>query len=504
MSEKEKGTVVLLAFYNVKALGVRYLESALSRSGWRVATIFFKRFNSRAPAPATAEELALLCARVREERPTLIGLSVMSSMYLDSVWKVLDALKQAGLGPVVCGGAFASLQPEYFLRRGVPYVIRLDGEAAIVALAEALRKGGCVEGIPSLCYRDGPSMCSNPVGGLANDLDQYGLPTVHSPNACLIDDNRLTPGDPQLSALSYEVIASRGCPFTCSYCSCVNLRRLLPPGIHPVRTRCVESVIQELEQAKRACRSIAFIHFYDEIFPNLPGWVDEFVAKYPARIGLPFSIWSHPKMVDGEVLRKLVRAGLVEVIMGIQSGSPYIRRDIFHRYETNDDIVEAARQIHRSGVFWASYDFMLQHPFETADTMRESYELTKCLEGRYELQLHGLNFLPGTDIVPMAIQQGHLTPAEMDAILYAPMEEQFRAYWKQDTRTQSRLWYALIYLWQFPCFRRRCLRYERDITAFEASIERDCARAQVLARLRYLYKKLRVILKRILGRRPGV
>lgn len=501
MAQGEKGTVVLVAFYNVKALGVRYLESALTRAGYRVATVFFKRFNSRAPSPATAEELELLCRRVRREKPMLIGLSVMSSMYLDSVCAVLDALGEKDLGPVACGGAYASLEPEYFLRRGVPYVIRLDGEGPVVQLADALREGRRLESIPSLCYLEGDAVRINPVGCLDNDLDRYGLPTVNSPNACLIDEGRLTEGDPQLGALSYEVIASRGCPFTCSYCSCVNLRRLYPAGVHPVRTRSVESVIQELEEARRACRSIAFIHFYDEIFPNLPGWVDEFVDKYRARIGLPFSIWSHPKMVDAEVLRKLVRVGLVEVIMGIQSGSSSIRREVFHRYETNEDIVQSTRTIRQSDVFWASYDFMLQHPFETADTMRETYELVKRLEGCYELQLHGLNFLPGTDIVPMAVEQGRLTREEMDSILYAPMAEQFNAYWKQEDDPVSRLWYQLIFLWQFPCFRRRCLRYEQDPLAFRAHIGRDHARGLRLARLRYLYKKARVVLKRLKGRR---
>lgn len=133
--------------------------------------------------------------------------------------------------------------------------------------------------------------------------------------------------------------------------------------------------------------------------------------------------------------------------------------------------------------------------------MRETYELVKRLEGRYELQLHGLNFLPGTDIVPMAVEQGRLTREEMDSVLYAPMAEQFNAYWKQEDDPVSRLWYQLIFLWQFPCFRRRCLRYEQDPLAFRAHIGRDYARGLRLARLRYLYKKARVVLKRLKGRR---
>ena len=43
---EEKGTIVLVGFYNIKALGVRYLESALKKNGWRVVTVFYKNFNS--------------------------------------------------------------------------------------------------------------------------------------------------------------------------------------------------------------------------------------------------------------------------------------------------------------------------------------------------------------------------------------------------------------------------------------------------------------------------
>lgn len=95
MGKQENRTVVLVAFYNEKALGVRYLEAALVRAGYRVSTVFFKRFNSRRPSPVTLGELELLCGAVRRERPLFVGLSVMSSMYLESVCKVMEALARA-------------------------------------------------------------------------------------------------------------------------------------------------------------------------------------------------------------------------------------------------------------------------------------------------------------------------------------------------------------------------------------------------------------------------
>lgn len=46
MSKKD---VVLIAFYNTKALGVRYLANALKASGYVPHIIFLKGFNSATP-----------------------------------------------------------------------------------------------------------------------------------------------------------------------------------------------------------------------------------------------------------------------------------------------------------------------------------------------------------------------------------------------------------------------------------------------------------------------
>lgn len=494
--ERQKGTVVLVAFYNRKALGVRYLETALRRAGYHVKTIFYKDFNSVRPTKTTQKELELLGEEIRASKPLLVGLSVMSSMYLDTVHAVMDAVWEATSAPIVCGGAFATMFPEHFLDRGVPFVTRSDGEHATCALADALCRGGDWTEIPSLCYRNGEEKVCNEIGAFPETLEEYGLPAVCCEDACFIEHDALTRGDPQLGTRSYEVIASRGCPFTCSYCCCVNLRRLLPQGVKPVRTRSVESVMEELKLAKKTCRKLAFIHFYDEIFPNQPGWVDEFVAQYKRHIHMPFTIWSHPKMVDVDMLKKLKSVGLMEVIMGIQSGSPYIRKEIFHRNETQEDILKAVGAIREAGIFWSSFDFMLQHPFESLENLQETYRLVKQFPSPYELQLHGLNFLPGTDIVPMAIEQGYFTQEEMDNILYAPMEAQFDTYWRRETSPESELWYQMTYCWQFPSLRARVEAVEDNPAQHEAEIHRLYAKARKMAKRRYLYKKGRIVLKK--------
>lgn len=489
--------IMLVAFYNKKALGVRYLETALRGADYPVRTVFFGDFNSVKPKKATQTEIGLLRDDIKNQAPVMVALSVMSSMYLEVVDDVIEMIQSNFQIPIVCGGAFATLSPEYFLDRGVQFVIRSDGERAMVRLADALSSNTSYEDIPCLCYKKDGEIIKNDIADIPNDINVYGIPTVNCPDCTFIANDTCTEGDPQLDTLSYEVIASRGCPFNCSYCSCSNLRKLLPKGVKGVRTRSVQSVIDELKEAKKQCPKVVFVHFYDEIFPNLPGWVDEFVAEYKKHINLPFTIWSHPKMIQPDVLAKLVKAGLCEVIMGIQSGSEHILHDVFHRNETRDDIVEATRLIKESGVFWCSYDLMLQHPFESLEDLKESYTLVKRMYGPFELQLHGLNFLPQTDIVDMAIDAGYYTKEEMDKIMYAPMSEQFGAYWQRSGSKESDLWYKMIYCVQFKSMRKKMESFEHDPLKYEKAIDAMYAKAKKIAKIRYVYKKAMIVFKRI-------
>lgn len=391
-------------------------------------------------------ETGLLTEIIKRENPLFVGLSVMSSMYLETVDQVIRRIQtDCPSIPLVCGGAYATMFPERFLDMGVNFVIRADGEIPMCRLADSLLQHTDYSNLPSLCYRELEKTVINEIGDLLTDIDGYGIPAIECENAFFIENCKLISGDPQCNTLSYEVIASRGCPYSCSYCCCKNLSRLFPKGVKYVRTRSVESVISELEMVKKKFKRLVFIHFYDEIFPNQPGWVDSFVSEYKKRIRIPFTIWSHPNATKGDVLKKLVDAGLTEVIMGIQSGSERVRRDVFHRYETQKDIIRATQLIQEAGVLWASYDFMLQHSFESIEDLKQTYFLVKELYQPFELQLHGLNFFLGTDIVDLAISEGIVSKERMDEIMYAPMSEQFHAYWKQETDPLSQLWYRMIY-----------------------------------------------------------
>ncbi len=55
-----KKDILLIAFYNPKALGVRYLAQALRRSGFTPHILFMKEYNSKKPREVSDSELSLL------------------------------------------------------------------------------------------------------------------------------------------------------------------------------------------------------------------------------------------------------------------------------------------------------------------------------------------------------------------------------------------------------------------------------------------------------------
>lgn len=498
-----KKSVLLISFYNQKSLGIRYLERALKQEGIDVTIVFFKGFNSVKPSKCSDAELSLLKELIQKSNPGVIGLSVMTSLYLETVYAVNEMLRaNFSMIPIVWGGVYPTLFPE----KGLDYadfVLRGEGEAAIVELVNAIFSKSPYENIPNLAYKSEGKCIVNDVRPVCQNLDELGYPEIGGENKYFINNDVLTTGDPILNSLSFELSASRGCPFVCSYCCSVNIHRVYKGKGNYVRFRSVSNVMDELNAAKSKMKNLKVIHFWDEIFSDEEEWINEFVARYKKEINLPFEIWGHPLKCDKKVIRKLVEAGLYKVVMGIQSGSPRIRKQVFHRVESQEDILAASRTLSECKVPQVIYDFMLQHPFETEEDIRQTYELCMQLARPFELQLHGLNFLPGTDIVDMAVRDKIISQEEVEKIMYSSIQEQYNMYWGyQNEDIMSNFWYALTFMAQFGMTRplSRLLASNHKSQASVKLARNLYKLAKPLKRLRYYHKKSMLVLKSALAK----
>ena len=229
--EKKEFKTLLIGFYNYKALGVKYLARHLHAAGFIADILFFKKFQSDDMRMPSEREFQLVLDHIEKMNYDLIGLGVMSSLYLAAVVELNRRIK--GRFPektVVWGGVIASLLPEKCLEHA-DFIMRGESEHTFVELVQALEQGRPWQDIDNIGYIDGEgNMVLNPLRSLVEDLDSLGYPEAGGDYVWYVNNDEILHRDPQLDDYSYELTASRGCPFTCSYCASINMRRLYKGG----------------------------------------------------------------------------------------------------------------------------------------------------------------------------------------------------------------------------------------------------------------------------------
>src|SRR5690554_1253840 len=458
---------LLIGLYDYNHLGLRYLSSRLKSGGYEPVLFFVKGFASHKTREPSPGEYRLLAAKARELAPDFIGLSVMSSLYLQVAIDLTRILREATGVPVLWGGVHPTLFPEESLKHA-DFVLRGEGEDALLEFCAHLPTGRDWGQVRNLCYwEEGTGETRiNPLRPLRQDLDGLPFPDLGPGNKYYLAGNQLPAGEPLAGRYCYELIGSRGCPYQCSFCCNASLRDLYRGKGRYLRLRSVENVIAEIKWARENLPRLRFLRFWDEIFPAKKEWVEEFACRYREEVGLPFEIWGHPNHLRAENIKELVAAGLEKIVIGIQSGSPRVRREIYNRRETQEQILAGGEVLAAAGVPVVVYDLILDHPFETAGDLQETLELCLKIPKPFRLQLHGLSLLPGTAVRRLAEEKGAKTCAEIEAEFRRPLTEQYRSihWWRRGRGTRAQpwktYWYSLIYLSQFR-LGERIIRWAR-------------------------------------------
>lgn len=455
MKERKKTRPLFIGLYDTKIMGIRYLSSSLKAKGYETNLIFLKTFNSYNVEEPTSAEYDLLYKQIKELNPSYVGISFMCTFYKAVVKKISEDIRGFSDVKILIGGANATLFPEECLEYG-DVVFRGECEDAIVEFTDALENGAPYSDIENVSIKTPDGVQINPIRVLQTNLDTLKYPDYGGNHMYYINNNKITKGDPVANSHSYELATSRGCPNRCSYCSTSTIRDIHKGKGPFIRQRTVDDVMAELAHVKTINKGLQMLRFWDEIFPWNKKWVAEFAEKYKAQVNLPFEVWGNPRLSGNlENLKKLVDAGLSKIVIGIQSGDPIVRKEIYNRPESQEEILACANAFKLAKVPIVIYDFMLGHPFETSRDLKVTLDLCRSFPKPFRLQLHGLSFLPNTPIEQLAVDKGVKTWDEIRAEQNRPLKEQYHAmaWWRQGHGANSSekvYWYTLIYLTQFP------------------------------------------------------
>jgi anaerobic magnesium-protoporphyrin IX monomethyl ester cyclase len=271
----------------------------------------------------------------------------------------------------VVGGHEATEQVEDIFRRcpNVNAVVRGEGEKAIAELADGMPW----EQVLGLSYRTADGKIGHNDNRPLQPIDEIIPPDRSLRRTCYYPTLR---GVRLLNVEFDTILASRGCPYKCEFCSLT----MNPLGQkRDYVSRSAESVVAEIEST-----SADFILFADDIFFLEPRKVERLCdlllergIKKRYAVQCRIEVFRFPQMLE-----KAYRAGFRVLLLGIESASDRILKRM-HKGFTTQQVREAFKVLRRFP-FWYHGYFIYGNIGETEEEMLAIPEFAR------ELGLHSI------------------------------------------------------------------------------------------------------------------
>jgi len=312
-------------------IGLAYVAGAVAAHGYDVRLIdglgeaprrftYFKELGIKRNGIGDDEILDRIAPETR-----VIGVTCMFSYDWPFVRNLIEAIRaRFPEVPIVIGGEHATAMPAFVLADcpAVDVVVRGEGEETICELLDALLAGGDFAAIAGITYRDGGEPVSTAARRRIRAIDSIPRPRWD----LLPIDNYLDHGFGfgVSRGRHMPIIATRGCPYQCTFCS--------NPAMWTTawKPRDPAAVLDEVEDYLVRYRATN-IDFYDLTLIVDPRWLKRFAGGITER-GLSFT-WQLPsgtrsEAIDAEVARLLYQTGCRNLNLAPESGSPRMLRII--------------------------------------------------------------------------------------------------------------------------------------------------------------------------------
>jgi radical SAM superfamily enzyme YgiQ (UPF0313 family) len=406
--------------------GLAMISAFLKRAGHETRLV---NLNENLPPVPTREEIL---AEIRAWNPGVLAASTLSQQYAearDLVAWLRNRYDELGETPpvFVVGGVHPSMVPEQVMGDGVwDHVAVGECEDAMVDLVERI-DGGDAELISS---------CSNFLSWKSNARPRHYSertsdnwkrnPVRPFPNISimpmadyeLFDTQRILDSKNGWAGL----ITSRGCPYRCTYClnhEVIDTYRadLKAPvrELNFFRFRHPEEVLDEMRFLLNRYERVNTFIMDDDLFTqNVEHAVNFCKAYEESEINVPFVVNAHVKQLDERVANALKSAGCTILKMGIESGSPRVRKEVLQRPMSDNDIFETVRLAETAGLHSSGF-VMVGLPGETHEERWETVDLLARLEiGRFRSSM--FYPFPGTGAFKLSVDGGFIDPEKVERL----------------------------------------------------------------------------------------
>jgi radical SAM superfamily enzyme YgiQ (UPF0313 family) len=197
-------------------------------------------------------------------------------------------------------------------------------------------------------------------------------------------------------------ISNRGCRAQCTFCSVRNFN-----GVG-VRHRSIKSIVEELKILRYDYDIRHVMWLDDDILKDTKRSIELFNAIADANLGMTFDCSNGviAASCTDDILSAAVRAGLIGLNIGMESGSKKILREI-KKPGTREVFLEAAETLRRFPEINARVFLMIGFPGETYRDILDTFEAAQQMNlDWYNVTI--LQPLPNTPIFDSMVAQGYI------------------------------------------------------------------------------------------------
>jgi radical SAM superfamily enzyme YgiQ (UPF0313 family) len=246
---------------------------------------------------------------------------------------------------LVVGGEHVTALPEFTINDcpEIDICALGEGEETIVDLVNHIGSGRDLREVDGIVFKEGDEIVKTAPRKRIRNVDSLPYPAWDLFPMHVYMDSRNAHG--VYLGKSIGIVATRGCPYKCTFCSNPVMYGNLWMARNPV------DVLDEIEHYIHKY-GIQNVDFYDLTFILKKSWIIEFCRLIEER-GLKFT-WQLPtgtrsEVIDDEVSAALYRTGCRNITYAPESGSPETLKKIKKQVHL-PKLIDSVRAAHRNGI----------------------------------------------------------------------------------------------------------------------------------------------------------
>jgi radical SAM superfamily enzyme YgiQ (UPF0313 family) len=364
-------------------LGIPYLVSVLRANGY-FDIQFRNYFNMQ-----WTETIGLTFEALKDFKPDVVLLSCFTINRIAG-FKIAQIVKEFNPSiKVVMGGMHPSFMYQQILSNTPVDVVCIgEGDRTIVELLNAFKVNAPLGDVKGIAFKKDGEVFIMGKRPFVKNLD-----TIPFPAHDLYKDYLIQTGKAYM-------IASRGCPFGCQFCSTTEFWG------RSWRARSAKNVVDEIEMLLRDY-GIKYVCFLDDEFTLQKRRTTELCKEMLNRgLKIKWSCSTRVNTFDKEQLEWMIKSGCDHIALGIESGSPRILKTIGKKI-TIEQIINAFDLLKEFKLSRGVY-LMVGNPGEDRESVYETIQLVR----RLELDVPSVavaEIYPGTQLFEIANERGFIT-----------------------------------------------------------------------------------------------